>query len=91
MLGVSGCPQCLCPDGELGAYDAEHPTRTFAISLDIIRTARKMLLERGNITAAKDLLKEYRLSELHLLWWNPFFLLPHTDYHCFPQDHLHGV
>ena len=58
---------------------------------DVIRTARTMLRERGNVTNAKALLKEYRLSPLHTSLWNPFFLLPHTDFECFPQDHLHGM
>ena len=75
----------------MGSYTAQHPKRTFAAALGVIRTARAMLLERGNVTAVKDLLRANRLSVLHTKLWNPFLLLPHVDFDCFPQDHLHGV
>ena len=61
------------------------------MTMDIIRTTRNMLLQPGNVTAARQLLTEYRLSALHTSLWNPFLLLPHVDIECFPQDHLHGV
>ena len=90
-LGISGCPQCLCRDGNLAALDVESTKRTFATTMDVIRTSRRLLLERGNITSVAKLLRRHRLSVLHTKSWNPFLLLPHTDFDCFPQDHLHGV
>lgn len=91
VLGVSGCPQCLCKDHHFGDFDQTAPLRSFKESLAAIRTARRMLLERGNITAARKYLLEYRLSFMHTKIWNPFFLLPHTDFYCFPQDYLHTM
>ena len=90
-LGISGCPQCLCPDGELGNFEHICHERSFAATLDIIRTVRALLQERGNVTACTKLLREYRLSVLHTKIWNPFLMVPHADVECFPQDHLHGV
>ena len=90
-LGVSGCPQCLCPDGALADYDAVSPARSFAETLQVIRTCRSLLQERGNVTAVNALLRRYRLSLLHTKIWNPFFMVPHADFDCFPQDHLHGM
>lgn len=90
-LGVSGCPQCVCRDDHLADYDADVQQRTFASTISIIRTTRELLLERGNVTTVNALLRDYRLSVLHTKTWNPFLMLPHVDYDCFPQDHLHGV
>ena len=60
-------------------------------ALELIKTCRRMLLERGNVENVRKLLAQHRLSELHHEMWNPFFMLPHTDFECFPQDHLHGM
>lgn len=91
LLGVSGCPQCLCKDDQLADLDHSAPVRTFAETMDVICTARKMLQERGNITNSAKFLREFRLSRYHTKLWNPFLLLPHCDFDAFPQDHLHGM
>lgn len=67
------------------------PARSFANTVQIIRTSRSLLHGRGNITAVGALLREYRLSALHTSIWNAFFMLPHADFDCFPQDFLHGM
>ncbi len=90
-LGVSGCPQCLCPDAHLGNHAHISPQRNMEESKHVIRTCRRLLLERGNVTSVNSLLRDYRLSGLHTRVWNPFLQLPHADFDCFPQDHLHGV
>lgn len=90
-MGISGCPQCLCPDGALSDYDVASPARSFAETLQVIRTCRSLLQERGNVTAVNALLRRHRLSLLHTKIWNPFLMVPHADFDCFPQDHLHGM
>ena len=70
-------------------FDA--PVRKMEEARELIRTARRMLSEPGNITAAKDLLTQHRLSAVHTQVWNPFFMLPHTDFWCFPSDWLHSM
>ena len=93
LLGISGCPQCLCSNDQFGNFHPEvEPTpRSMKESIDLITTCRTMLRDKGNITNVNKLLAAHRLSRLHLSMWNPFFLLPHVDFDCFPQDHLHGM
>lgn len=91
LLGISGCPQCLCPDPDMGNFAVTSPLRSFTVMREIIRTSRGLLLERGNVTAVTQLLQENRLSSVHMKMCNPFLLLPHADVECFPQDHLHGM
>jgi hypothetical protein len=91
LLGITGCPQCLVKNDKYKDFDHHAPARRMKEAKALVTTARRMLLERGNVTAAKDLLKEHRLSTVHTKIWNPFFFLPHCDYDCFPQDYLHGM
>ena len=91
LLGVSGCPQCTCSNEHLGDLAFHARPRSMKESLRAIRTARAMLQERGNVTAAAAYLRDLRLNLFHTKTWNPFFFLPHCDYECFPQDYLHTM
>lgn len=93
LLGISGCPQCLCSDGEFGKFSKPiaAPTRSMTEAKALITTCRRMRQERNNVTNVMGLLNQHRLHDLHLSMWNPFFLLPHVEFDCFPQDHLHGM
>jgi hypothetical protein len=90
-LGISGCPQCLCKDDMFGDFGFTAPQRNMVESLELIRTCRRLLLDRGNVTTVTNLLRSQRLSTLHTKIWNPFLLLPHSSFDCFPQDYLHGM
>lgn len=93
LLGISGCPQCLCPDGEFGKFDKKipAPSRSMAEAKALITTCRRMLQERNNVTNVSKLLIKHRMQDMHLRMWNPFFLLLLVDFDCFPQDYLHGM
>ena len=94
ILGVSGCPTCLISDGDLGDFAVTAPERSMADAKALVKEARLCIMQKrveAPVTTAKDELKKWRLSAAHLKLWNPWFLVPHASYYCFPSDRLHAV
>ena len=76
----------------MGSLDAAAPARSVKAAVSAVRQARQLVsLGRGHKTAAEEELRQQGLLPFHLQQWNPFLLLPHMDFHCFPMDRLHGM
>ncbi len=92
LLGISGCPTCLVHREELGCMDAGGPSRSMTRAVHVARAARVKFNEgRGHREAALAMLRAEGLIPFHLTMRNPFFLLPHAEFSCFPMDRLHGM
>ena len=94
LLGISGCTTCLAPPTAPGGGPPTQlfQARSFRAAIDAVARARAEAAKgRGHREAAKKILKEQGLLDVHLELHNPFFELFHVDYDCFPMDRLHGV
>ena len=92
VLGISRCSTCLVPEAEYGAVDASAPRRSIRKAIAAIKGARGELdLGFGHKGKAEKLLADQNLLPFHMRQWNPFLLLPHVSFSCFPMDRLHGV
>lgn len=92
VLGITGCTTCLAHPKRLG--DTTGPPaakRSLPDTLKAIREARAMTKVAGKSKELRTLLARHRLTTVHLEALNPFLLLPHFDWECFPMDWLHGV
>ena len=94
LLGISGCSTCLVHADDMGTTQSDAALRSMPAAFAAVRSGRAMLLDggqRGSIGRAKELVRSQGLLPIHLKLWNPFLVLPHVDFDCFPMDRLHGM
>lgn len=93
LLGIGKmCSTCLVKQEDMGSLEAVAPARSVSAAVAAVRRARALVAKGfGNKTAALEELQKEALLPFHLQQWNPFLLLPHMDFACFPMDRLHGM
>ena len=94
LLGISGCSTCMVHEDDMALVSSDARLRNVREAIAAIRAGRGALVaggSRGYVGRARETVQQQALLSVHLKHWNPFLLLPHVEFACFPMDRLHGM